>query len=132
MVHMEIVQGNNLTRDHSKSCPADILLPNWFLGQTHLTSNHFGSRSVGQDCCSGHRGKETAGQYYPKCSELEWVCPHGGCIIWNPGVNRPLPSSPQSMCKPKSVVLNDIYGWENVELARASAMAILSRKTPLV
>ena len=26
--------GNNLSRDHNKTRPADILLPNWFLGRT--------------------------------------------------------------------------------------------------
>ena len=26
--------GKNLSRDHSKTRPADILLPNWFLGRT--------------------------------------------------------------------------------------------------
>ena len=35
-----------------------------------------------------------------------------------------------STCKPKSVVLNDIYGRLNVNLVRANATAILSRMAP--
>ena len=33
-IGVQVEVGNNLTRDHSKSCPADNLLPNWFLGKT--------------------------------------------------------------------------------------------------
>eukprot|EP00731_Ephydatia_muelleri_P000477 Em0001g477a len=34
VVTYKVEVGNNLSRDHSKTCPADILLPNWFLGRT--------------------------------------------------------------------------------------------------
>ncbi|KAL5491315.1 hypothetical protein EMCRGX_G016578 [Ephydatia muelleri] len=97
-------QGNNLTRDHSKSRLADILLPNWFLGQTGPL--HVSITSPLTILEAGVLAK-TAAQVTearkhqpndPKCSELEWVCPHGGM---EPGVKRPLLSSPQSTCKPE-------------------------------
>ena len=31
---VKVEVGNNLGRDRSKTCPADILVPNWFLGRT--------------------------------------------------------------------------------------------------
>ena len=33
-IAVKVEVGNNLSRDHSKTHPADILLPNWFLGRT--------------------------------------------------------------------------------------------------
>ena len=33
-IGVKVEVGNNLSRDHSKTRPADILLPNWFLGRT--------------------------------------------------------------------------------------------------
>ncbi|KAL5468958.1 hypothetical protein EMCRGX_G030120 [Ephydatia muelleri] len=82
-IGVQVEVGNNLTHDHNKTRPADILLSNWFLGKpaaldVSITSlltpfNPFGSESLGQVCCSGHRGKEHQAND-PKCSELGWVC----------------------------------------------------------
>ena len=33
-IGVQVEVGNNMTRDHNKSRPADNLLPNWFLGKT--------------------------------------------------------------------------------------------------
>ena len=33
-IGVKVEVGNNLSRDHSKTRPADILLPNWVLGRT--------------------------------------------------------------------------------------------------
>ena len=33
-IGVKVEDGNNLSRDHSKTRPADVLLPNWFLGRT--------------------------------------------------------------------------------------------------
>ena len=59
-IGVKVEVGNNLSRDHSKSRPADILLPNWFLGRTaaldvSITSllNFAGSGSVGHSCWPG-------------------------------------------------------------------------------
>ena len=60
-IGVKVEVGNNLSRDHSKTRPADIL-PNWFLGRTaacvhHLTAKpcyFVGSGSVGHSCCPGH------------------------------------------------------------------------------
>ena len=63
-IGVKVEVGSNLSRDHTKTRPADILLPNWFLGRTaalecvhHLTVKpcHFiGSGSVDHSCCPGH------------------------------------------------------------------------------
>ena len=61
-VGVKVEVGNNLSRDHSKTRPADILLPNWVVGVTAALdesiitakSCHFvGSGSVGHSCCPG-------------------------------------------------------------------------------
>ena len=69
-IGVQVEVGNNLTHDHNKTRPADILLSNWFLGKpaaldVSITSplnplTLFGSGSLGQVCCSGHRGEETS------------------------------------------------------------------------
>ena len=66
----------------------------------------------------------------PKCSELGWVCvpmvaeSYGA---WGEEASAIISSIASrlttSKCKPKLVVLNDIYGWLNVHLVCASAMA---------
>ena len=33
-IGVKVEAGNNVSRDHSKTRPADILLPNWVLGRT--------------------------------------------------------------------------------------------------
>ena len=39
-IGVKVEVGSNLSRDHSKSRPADILLPNWFLGRTAACVHH--------------------------------------------------------------------------------------------
>ena len=59
-IGVKVEVGNNLSRDHSKTRPADILLPNWFLDRTTALDvstkpcYFAGSGSVGHSCCLGH------------------------------------------------------------------------------
>ena len=39
-IGVKVEVGNNLSRDHSKTRPANILHPNWFLGRTAALSPH--------------------------------------------------------------------------------------------
>ena len=70
----------------------------------------------------------------PKCSDLGWVCvptvveTYGA---WGKEATAIISSVASrlatSMCRPKSIVLNEIYGRLNLHLVRANATAILSR-----
>ena len=60
---------------HSKSCPADILIPNWFLGQTHLTSNHFGSRSVAKTAAQVTEARKQQANIIPNVLNLSGCVP---------------------------------------------------------
>ena len=74
----------------------------------------------------------------PKCSDLGWECvpmvvetygawgKEATAIIFS--VASRLATS---MCRPKSILLNEIYGRLNLYLVRANATAILSRIAPL-
>ena len=61
-IGVEVEVGNNLSRDHSKTRPADVLLPNWVLGRTaaldvSITSplNPVTLLEAGVSaCCPGH------------------------------------------------------------------------------
>ena len=55
-IGVKVEVGNNLSRDHSKTRPADILLPNWVLDLTAKYCYFVGSRirSVSHSCCPGH------------------------------------------------------------------------------
>ena len=75
--------GNNLSRDHSKTCPADILLPNWFLGRTaaldvSITSplNPVILLEAGVSATAGALSTESRKHQAndPKCSDLGWAC----------------------------------------------------------
>ena len=88
-IGVQVEVGNNLTRDHSKSHPADILLPNWFLGRTAALDVSITSPLNPLTLLEAGVLAKTAAQVTearkhqandPKCSELGWVgvCPHGG------------------------------------------------------
>ena len=73
----------NLSRDHSKTRPADILLPNWFLGRTaaldvSITSplNPVILLEAGVSATAAAQATESRKHHAnnPKCSDLGWVC----------------------------------------------------------
>eukprot|EP00731_Ephydatia_muelleri_P010113 Em0005g699a len=146
-IGVQVEVGNNLTHDHNKTRPADILLSNWFLGKpaaldVSITSplNPLTLLEAGVLAKSAAPVTEARKHQAnaPKCSELGWVCvpmvaeSYGA---WGDEASSIISSIASrlatSTCKSKSVVLNDIYGRLNVHLVRANATAILSRIIPL-
>ncbi|KAL5479266.1 hypothetical protein EMCRGX_G022765 [Ephydatia muelleri] len=83
-------------------------------------SNPFGNGSVAAQVTEARKHQAND----PKCSELGWVCvpmvaeSYGA---WSEEASAIISSIATSMCKPKLVVLNDIYGSLNVHLVRANA-----------
>ena len=146
-IGVQVEVGNNLTHDHNKTRPADILLSNWFLGKpaaldVSITSplNPLTLLEAGVLAKSAAQVTEARKHQAndPKFSELGWVCvpmvaeSYGA---WGNEASSIISSIASrlatSTCKSKSVVLNDIYGRLNVHLVRANATAILSRIIPL-
>ncbi|KAL5493840.1 hypothetical protein EMCRGX_G015072 [Ephydatia muelleri] len=146
-IGVQVEVGNNLTHDHNKTRPADILLSNWFLGKpaaldvsitsplnplTLLEAGVLAKSAAPVTEARKHQAND------PKCSELGWVSvpmvaeSYGA---WGDEASSIISSIASrlatSTCKSKSVVLNDIYGRLNVHLVRANATAILSRIIPL-
>ena len=137
---VKVEVGNNLSRDHSKTRPADILLPNWFLGRTaaldvSITSllNPVNLLEAGVSATAAAQATESRKHHAndPKCSDLGWVCVP--MVVETYGaLGKEATASvasrlATSMCRPKSIVLNEIYGRLNLHLVRANATAILSR-----
>ena len=135
--------GNN---DHSKSQPADILKPNWFLVKTAALDVSITSPLNPLTLLEAEVLAKTAAQVTvarkhqandPKCSELGCVCvpmmaeSYGA---WGEEASAIISSIAlrlaTSTCKPKLVVLNDIYGQLIVHLVHANVTAILSRTAP--
>ena len=139
-IGVKVEVGNNLSRDHSKTHPADILLPNWFLGRTaaldvSITSplNPVNLLEAGVSATAAAQATESR-KHHAKCSDLGWVCvpmvveTYGA---WGKEATAIISSVASrlstSMCRPKSIVFNEIYGRLNLHLVRANATAILSR-----
>ena len=142
-IGVKVEVSNNLGRDHSKTCPADILLPNWLLGRTaaldvSITSplNPVNLLEAGVSATAAVQATESRKHHAndPKCSDLGWVCvtmvveTYGA---WGKEATAIISSVASrlatSMCRPKSIILNEIYGRLNLHLVRANATAILSR-----
>ena len=145
-IGVKVEVGNNLSRDHSKTCPADILLPNWFLGRTaaldvSITSplNPVTLLEAGVSATAAAQATEARKHQAndPKCSELGWVCvpmvveTYGA---WGKEATAIISSVASrlatSTCRPKSTILHEIYGRLNLNLVCANATAILSRIAP--
>ena len=128
-IGVQVEVGNNLTHDHNKTRPADILLSNWFLGKpaaldVSITSPLNPLTLLEAGVLAKSAAQVTEARKYqandPKCSELGWVCvpmvaeSYGA---WGDEASSIISSIASrlatSTCKSKSVVLNDIYGWLN-------------------
>eukprot|EP00731_Ephydatia_muelleri_P015211 Em0008g931a len=145
-IGVKVEVGNNLSRDHSKTHPADILLPNWFLGRTaaldvSITSllNPVTLLEAGVSATAAAQATEARKHQAndPKCSELGWVCvlmvveTYGAwgkeaTVIISSVASRLVTST----CWPKSTIVHEIYGRLNLNLVCANATAILSRIAP--
>ncbi|KAL5491540.1 hypothetical protein EMCRGX_G016842 [Ephydatia muelleri] len=82
-IGFKVEVGINLSRDHSKTCPADILLPNWFLGKTAALDvssiapfNPITLLETGVSATAAAQPTESRKHQTNdlKCSELGWVC----------------------------------------------------------
>ncbi|KAL5481549.1 hypothetical protein EMCRGX_G021737 [Ephydatia muelleri] len=129
-IGVKVEVGNNLSRDHSKTHPADILLPNWFLGRTaaldvSITSplNPVTLLEAGVSATAAAQATEARKHQAndPKCSELGWVCvpmvveTYGA---WGKEATAIISSVASrlatSTCRPKSTILHEIYGRLNL------------------
>ena len=145
-IGVQVEVGNNLTPSHSKTRPADILIPNWVMGRTAAldvsvtsplnpqTLLEAGVTATGAALTTEERKHD---EDDPKCSELGWVCipvvaeSYGAwgreaTLLFSTIASRIATLSN----KPKSVTLSDIYGRLNLQLVRANATSILARLMP--
>ena len=137
-IGVKVEAGNNLSREHSKTHPADILLPNWFLGRTaaldvSITSllNPVTLLEAAVSATAGAQATEFRIHQAndPKCSELGWVCvpmvveTYGA---WGKEATSIISTVASrlatSMCWPKSILLNEIYGRLNLNLLHLSSI----------
>ena len=82
--HWSVVEvGNNLTPSHSKTRPADILIPNWVMGRTaaldvSVTSPLHPQTLLEAGVTATAAALTTEARKHeennPKCAELGWVC----------------------------------------------------------
>ena len=131
-IGVKVEVDNNLSRDHSKTRPADILLPNWFLGRTAALDVSITSPLNPVTLLEAGVSAND-----PKCSELGWVCVP--MVVETYGawgkeataiISFVASRLATSTCRPKSTILHEIYGRLNLNLVCANATAILSRIAP--
>ena len=79
----QVEVGNNLTPSHSKTRPADILIPNWVMGRTAaldvsvtspLNPQTLLEAGVTATAAALTTEEHKHDENDPKCSELGWVC----------------------------------------------------------
>ena len=122
-IRIKVEAGNNLSKDHSKTRPADILLPNWVLGRTAaldvsitLPLNPITLLEAGVLATAAAQATES--RNHQKCSELGWICvpmvvkTYGAWGKETTAIISSVASRlPTSMCWPKFMILNEIYGF---------------------
>eukprot|EP00731_Ephydatia_muelleri_P014969 Em0008g689a len=122
-IGVKVEVGNNLSRDHSKTRPADILLPNWFLGRTaaldvSITSplNPVTLLEAGVSATAAAQATEARKHQANnlKCSELGWYTTQGvriACRVMSEGYYTALlKSSTKTETKLELVALNNQEG----------------------
>ena len=138
--------GNNLTPDHDHSRPADVLVHNWSLGKpaafdfcvtSPLNSLILSEAGVSSGVAAQASEIRKHNSNDAKCVELGWVCiplvveTYGAWGQEAVKTFAQLASRLAIACsKPKSVVINDIYGRLNTCLMRSISSAILTRIVP--
>ena len=141
---MSIEKDHGLTRDHSHSRPADVLIAGWDRGKPAVfdvtvtlplcpailmdSSRMSGAASAAAETCK----ILTNG---PKCQELGWTCiPLAVETFCNWGKEAHLNFSMSAsylsiiLSSPKPCVLADIYSRLNMTLVKSIARAILARE----
>ena len=143
----QVEVGNILTPSHSKTRPADKLIPKfWVMGRTAaldvsvtspLNPQTLLEAGVTASAAALTTEERKHDENDPKCSELGWVCipvvaeSYGAwgreaTLLFSTIASRIATLSN----KPKSVTLIDIYGRLNLQLVRANATSILARLMP--
>eukprot|EP00731_Ephydatia_muelleri_P004824 Em0002g1000a len=142
-IGVQVEVGNNLTPSHSKTRPADILIPNWVMGRTAaldvsvtspLNPQTLLEAGVTATAAALTTEERKHDENDPKCSELGWVFipvvveSYGAwgreaTLLFSAIASRIAILS-------KSVTLSDIYGRLNLQLVRANATSILARLMP--
>ena len=140
---VQVEAGSDLTADHSHTRPADLLLTNWDTGKTaafdvSVTSSLNTLTLLEAGVSAGSAARATEDRKHKandaKCDELGWLCvplvteTYGA---WGKEATEAFSQVASRIatltCRPKSVVLSDIYGRLNLHLVRANATAILTR-----
>ncbi|KAL5494149.1 hypothetical protein EMCRGX_G015427 [Ephydatia muelleri] len=118
---VSVEKGHGLTRDHSHTRPADVLIAGHTKGVMQII------------WCSFYGSRDT--QASPKCQELGWTCiPLAVETFCNWGKKAHLTFSRLashlaiSLSSPKPSILADIYSRMNFTLVRSIARAILARE----
>ena len=129
-IGVQVEVGNNLTPSHSKTRPADVLIPNWVMGRTAALDVSVTSPLNPQTLLEAGETATAAAltteeqkhdENDPKCSELGWVCipvvaesygawEREATLLFSTIASRIATLSN----KPKSVTLIDIYGRLNL------------------
>ena len=139
--------GNNLTPDHDHSRPADVLVHNWSLASLQpltsicvtspLNSLILSEAGVSSGVAAQASEIRKHNSNDAKCVELGWVCiplvveTYGAWGQEAVKTFAQLASRLAIACsKPKSVVINEIYGRLNTCLMRSISSAILTRIVP--
>ena len=148
LVHLpvKLEVGNNLTPDHDHSRPADVLVHNWSLGKpaafdfcvtSPLNSLILSEAGVSSGVAAQASEIRKHNSNDAKCVELGWVCiplvveTYGAWGQEAVKTFAQLASRLAIACsKPKSVVINEIYGRLNTCLMRSISSAILTRIVP--
>ena len=139
---VKVEVSNNLSKNHSKTHPADVLLHNWFTGRTAALDVSITSPlhpitllEVEGSATAATQATETRMHEFndPKCSELGWIC--APMVVETYGawgkesiaiISSVASRHATSTWRPKSFVLNEIYGWFILNLFCANATAVLS------
>ncbi|KAL5488771.1 hypothetical protein EMCRGX_G017764 [Ephydatia muelleri] len=145
-IGVQVEVGNNLTPSHSKTRPADMLIPNWVMGRTAaldvsvtspLNPETLLEAGVTATAAALTTEERKHDENDPKCSELGWVCipvVAESCGAWGREATLLFSTIASRIAtlsnKPKSVTLIDIYGRLNLQLVRANATSILARLMP--
>ena len=138
-LNVEVEAGSNLSKDHSHTRPADILVPNWSLGKPaafDLPLNSNVLLEVG--LAAGQAARATEQRKHEendaKCKELRWVCVPMVVEAYGAWGTETMESfSLLASClatssnRAKAEVLAALYGRLNLNIVRANATAILSR-----
>eukprot|EP00731_Ephydatia_muelleri_P033487 Em0030g44a len=140
---VKVEVGNNITQDHDHTRPADVLVHNWSLGKpaafdfcvtSPLNSLIVSEAGVSSGAAAHASEIRKHNSNDAKCGELGWVCIPLVVETYSAWGQEAVKSFAQLasrlaiVCsKPKSVVINDLYGRLNTCIIRSISSAILSR-----